>query len=79
MRKFAMVAGFGLLAAACGGGEKAAEAPAAATTTYQISTGRTMDRHCTAVVLRQRRNGPVGRAGVCAVATPSLTVQAQRG
>ena len=29
MRKFAMVAGFGLLAAACGGGEKAAEAPAA--------------------------------------------------
>ena len=29
MRKFAMVAGFGLLTAACGGGEKAAEAPAA--------------------------------------------------
>jgi plastocyanin len=29
MRKFVMVSGFGLLAAACGGGEKAAEAPAA--------------------------------------------------
>jgi plastocyanin len=29
MKKFAVVAGLGLLAAACGGGEKAAEAPAA--------------------------------------------------
>jgi plastocyanin len=29
MRKFAMAAGFGLALAACGGGEKAAEAPAA--------------------------------------------------